>query len=55
MLILNVPKQFQPNYKSNYPEYSNGLNMEEVFYKFFLKPHSLSCLLIGTLPESRMT
>jgi hypothetical protein len=36
MLILNVPKQFQPNYKSNYPEYSNGLNMEEVFYKFFL-------------------
>ena len=36
MLILNVPKQFQPTYKSNYPEYSNGLNMEEVFYKFFL-------------------
>ncbi len=36
MLILNVPKQFQPKYHSNYPEYSNGLNMEEVFYEFFL-------------------
>jgi len=36
MLILNIPKEFQPDYHSKYPEYSNGLNMEEVFYKFFL-------------------
>lgn len=37
MIILDVPKQFQPNYKSSYPIYSGGKNMEEIFFDFFLK------------------
>ena len=35
MKILDVPKQFQPVYKSIYPGYSSGKNMEEVFYEMF--------------------
>lgn len=37
MKILNIPKKFQPIYKSKYPPYSNGNHMEEVFYNFFIK------------------
>ena len=37
MKILQIPKTFQPPYKSNYPPYSSGKNMEEIFYKFFLE------------------
>ncbi len=37
MIILDIPKEFQPNYVSTYPEYSSGKNMEEVFFNFFLK------------------
>ena len=37
MIIENVPSIFQPSYKSNYPGYSSGLNMEEIFYEFFIK------------------
>ena len=32
MIIEEVPKKFQPNYKSSYPCYSSGKNMEEIFY-----------------------
>ena len=32
MIIENIPSDFQPNYKSNYPEYSNGQNIEEILY-----------------------
>ena len=35
MKILDVPKQFQPVYKSSYPGYSSGKNMEEIFYEMF--------------------
>jgi len=35
MLIQYIPQQFQPGYTSNYPEYSSGKNMEEIFYDFF--------------------
>jgi len=37
MKILEIPKKFQPNYKSSYPPYSNGLNLEEIFYNKFKK------------------
>ena len=37
MIIEDVPSIFQPSYKSNYPDYSSGLNMEEIFYEFFIK------------------
>lgn len=33
MIIEKVPSKYQPNYKSNYPSYSDGKNMEEVFYQ----------------------
>lgn len=32
MFIINVPKEFQPNYVSNYPSYSSGKNIEEICY-----------------------
>ena len=35
MQILNIPKIFQPVYKSSFPPYSNGLNLEEIFYKYY--------------------
>lgn len=35
MIILDVPTKFQPNYKSIYPAYSSGKNMEELFYTYF--------------------
>ena len=35
MKIEQVPKKFQPEYKSVYPSYSNGLHMEEIFFKYF--------------------
>lgn len=37
MIILDIPKEFQPNYKSIYPGYSSGKNMEEIFFDFFSK------------------
>ena len=37
MKILDIPKEFQPSYKSNYPGYSSGKNMEEIFYELFIK------------------
>tara|TARA_B100001250_G_C19770702_1_gene777037 strand:+ start:177 stop:1082 length:906 start_codon:yes stop_codon:yes gene_type:complete len=37
MKILDVPQEFQPIYKSNYPGYSSGRNMEEIFYEMFKK------------------
>lgn len=37
MIILDIPKEFQPNYKSTYPGYSSGKNMEEIFFDFFSK------------------
>ena len=37
MIIENIPKNFQPNYKSNYPSYSSGKNLEELFYDYFLE------------------
>jgi hypothetical protein len=36
MLILDVPSKFQPLYKSDYPSYSSGKNMEEICYEYFL-------------------
>jgi hypothetical protein len=35
MIICDVPKIFQPNYKSDYPSYSSGRNMEEICYEYF--------------------
>lgn len=37
MIILNVPLEFQPNYKSEYPSYSSGKNIEEIMYNYFLQ------------------
>ena len=37
MIILDIPKEFQPNYESTYPGYSSGKNMEEIFFYFFSK------------------
>ena len=37
MIIESVPSIFQPKYTSNYPSYSSGKNMEEIFYEYFLK------------------
>lgn len=34
MIILEVPKEFQPNYISTYPQYSAGKNMEEIFFNY---------------------
>ena len=36
MIILDIPKEFQPHYRSSYPGYSAGKNMEEIFYEYFL-------------------
>ena len=35
MQIIKIPPIFQPIYKSNYPGYSLGRNMEEIFYEMF--------------------
>jgi len=35
MLICEVPLKFLPNYKSNYPCYTLGKNMEEICYEYF--------------------
>lgn len=37
MIILDIPKEFQPHYRSSYPGYSAGKNMEEIFYEYFLE------------------
>ena len=37
MEILKVPPKFLPNYKSIYPPYSCGKNLEEIFFEFFIK------------------
>uniref|UniRef100_A0A6C0JR50 Exostosin GT47 domain-containing protein n=1 Tax=viral metagenome TaxID=1070528 RepID=A0A6C0JR50_9ZZZZ len=37
MEIINVPSEFQPIYKSDYPSYTNGKNMEEILFEFFIK------------------
>ena len=36
MIIQDIPSIFQPAYRSNYPEYSSGKNIEEIFFKYFL-------------------
>jgi hypothetical protein len=36
MIILDVPSKFKPEYKSDYPSYSSGKNMEEICYEYFL-------------------
>lgn len=36
MIIQKIPTIFQPAYKSNYPEYSSGKNIEEIFLQYFL-------------------
>ena len=35
MIIENVPSKFRPQYKSTYPGYSEGKNIEEIFYEIF--------------------
>jgi hypothetical protein len=35
MLILDVPTKFKPEYISDYPCYTTGKNMEELFYEYF--------------------
>ena len=35
MKILTVPNIYQPSYKSSYPEYSCGKNIEEIFHEYF--------------------
>ncbi len=40
MIIESIPTIFQPKYTSNYPSYSSGKNMEEIFYEYFLKEQS---------------
>ena len=35
MIILNVPKIFQPQYISTYPSYCSGKHLEEIFFEFF--------------------
>ena len=37
MQISNVPVQFQPKYNSDYPGYSSGKNIEEIFFELFEK------------------
>lgn len=37
MYIQEIPNKFQPNYRSSYPGYSSGKNMEEIFYEYFIK------------------
>ena len=35
MLICDVPAIFKPNYKSDYPAYTSGKNIEEICYEYF--------------------
>jgi|TARA_B110000116_G_scaffold268454_1_gene282542 hypothetical protein len=37
MIIENVPEEFKPHYKSTYPEYSEGKNIEEICYNYFFR------------------
>jgi len=37
MEIVNVPKEFQPVYKSDYPGYTMGKNMEEILFMYLAK------------------
>ena len=37
MIIESVPSELQPKYNSSYPGYSSGNNLEEIYYKYFLK------------------
>ena len=37
MIVFDVPLKFQPDYKSDYPCYTSGKNMEEIFYEYFFK------------------
>jgi len=37
MEIVSVPSEFQPNYRSTYPEYSSGKNIEELFFNLLYK------------------
>lgn len=37
MIIEKVPVALQPKYKSTYPIYSCGYNLEEIYYHYFLK------------------
>jgi hypothetical protein len=37
MIIQEIPTIFQPTYKSNYPEYSSGKNIEEICFQYFLE------------------
>jgi hypothetical protein len=37
MIIHNVPSELQPTYRSSYPGYTSGSNMEEIYYEYFLK------------------
>ena len=46
MKILDIPKEFQPEYKSIYPGYSSGKNMEEIFYEMFKNNENISSELI---------
>jgi len=36
MKIVDTPKNFQPEYTSDYPRYTSGKNMEEICYEYFL-------------------
>lgn len=36
MLICEVPSNFKPDYKSDYPSYTSGKNIEEICYDYFL-------------------
>ena len=40
MLIQQVPQEFQPIYRSNYPGYSAGKNIEEICYDYFINQQS---------------
>jgi hypothetical protein len=37
MLICDVPNEFRPNYKSDYPSYTSGKNIEEICYDYLIK------------------
>jgi hypothetical protein len=37
MEIVNVPKEFQPLYMSDYPCYTSGKNMEEILFDYFIE------------------
>lgn len=47
MLIEDIPRIFQPQYTSNYPSYSSGKNIEEIFYAYFVEQcHSIKTNLV---------